>query len=304
MTRQTQLNRIRAGLGIMVILVLLMPAISAESHFSKESGDRYHVRLMRVRFDAGNAGSALFKPDEIIVPLSDREIWGLEDQIISLREALGADEIEPIPGLIVAGGLTPRGQPHSFMTALGNSLVELSIHAERVSDGWHRIQLAAVEESGEEILDTSLLVRPSGTVAVLAPLLLEGEALILGVTPMAPGAPFTDSIHKIGEGGVTPPQIIAGSRVQPAYPAEAKKNLRSGKVILESVIRRDGVPDRIVVLRMPEGGERLAGNAVEAFSQWRYEPALLNGTPVDVLLHIVINYQFEQGKRGKQPDRR
>jgi protein TonB len=33
-------------------------------------------------------------------------------------------------------------------------------------------------------------------------------------------------------------------------------------------------------------------NAVEAVSQWKYKPTLLNGKPVRVVTSITVNYQF------------
>ncbi len=281
------------------LAVTMAPGAGAESDSSLagstapgRAGDNYHVRLMRIRFGGGRAGSALFKPEELVVPLSEWEFWGQAAQIESLREALGATEIEPVPGLIVAEGATALGQPHRFRTALGETLLDFSFLAERQPDGWHRVRIGAVDESGEEILDAGLLVQRTETVAVVAPLPGDAEALVIGVTPMVTRSRAATGIKRPGGHGITDPVLIQESKVMPVYPDTAKNEQFTGKVVLEAVIRTDGVPDGIVVLQMPEGGEHLAGAAVEAISQWRYEPATIHGKPVPVYFTLVVEFKL------------
>jgi TonB family protein len=297
-----------ASPAILLLLFLSFPPLAGETAPAESAGrdsslagsgppasagNNYHVRLMRVRFDGGRAGSALFKPEELVVPLSEWESWGLAEQIESLREALGAIEIEPVPGLVVAEGATPLGQPHRFRTALGETLVDFSFLAERLPDGWHRVRLGAEDESGEEILDASLLVQHTETVAVVGPLSDDVEALVIGVTPMVNRSRAATGIKRIGGNGMTDPVLIPGSQVMPVYPDAAQNERFTGKVVLEAVIRADGIPDGIVVLQMPVGGEHLAGAAVEAISQWRYEPATIHGEPVPVYYTLVANFQLK-----------
>jgi TonB family protein len=46
------------------------------------------------------------------------------------------------------------------------------------------------------------------------------------------------------------------------------------------VIRQDGHVDSVALIRRLD--ERLDRSAVEALSKWQFEPALRNGSPVDV----------------------
>lgn len=278
------------SLGSLPLITGIDVLMAGERIELSSEGQSYHIRLMRVRSGVNGAGSALFKPDDFVVPLTEQESWGSSSQIESLRRALGAEEIETIPGLVVAGGPTPAGEPHRFRTALGEHLVEISVLAASRPDGWHRLRLSAVDETGKEILDAALLVEREGTVAVVAPLNDGGEALIVGVTPMESLPGLGIRIEELEKEGLTKPVVIEETRVMPIYPEMARREHFSGKVVIEAVIRTDGVPDALTVLEMPEGGEHLAGSAVEAISQWRYEPAVLKGRPVPVYFTIKVQY--------------
>ena len=221
-------------------------------------------------------------------------VLGRPEQIESLRAALGASDVESIPGLVVDGGPTAEGEPHWFRTALGPNLVEISFLAEELPDGWHRVLLGAWGERSVELLDAGLLVRDGATVALVTPSGSDGEAMIIGITPLGLGAESVAAgIRQGGRDGVTYPALVESSKAMPAYPEEARQQQLSGNVILEIVVRRDGVPDGIRVLRMPAGGEWLAGSAVEAVSQWRYEPATLDGVPVDTYFTVVIGFVLQ-----------
>jgi TonB family protein len=69
------------------------------------------------------------------------------------------------------------------------------------------------------------------------------------------------------------------NRVQPVYPEEAKTKHIKGTVRLHTVTDVDGAIKEISVV---SGDAILAKAAVEAVRQWRYQPVLLNGNPVEV----------------------
>jgi len=304
--------RTYARLGTLVLLLLVIPVrqpcgIAAPEREGGAPGEKpalhalvaldlsgtrlYHLRFLRARLDGGIAGSALFSTPETIVPLSAREFWGRADQTEALREALGAMEIEPMPGVVVRSGASAEGGSHHFRTALGEEVVDVSFRAEVLELGWSRILLRAATDQGEELLDAALRVFDEGTVALVVPLSSAPEdALVIGVTPLKQGMePNLGKMIFYCDGAeVTCPRLL--SKVDPVYPGSAKKEKVSGKVILMAVIRTDGVPDGLVVLEMPEGGEWLAGTAVEAISKWRYEPARRDGVPVDSYFTIIVEF--------------
>lgn len=75
-------------------------------------------------------------------------------------------------------------------------------------------------------------------------------------------------------------QPMATRKVDPAYPMQLMRENVHGTVIVYAVIHADGSVGNVRVLRGAD--ERLDRFATEAVSQWKFEPASKNGTPVDV----------------------
>jgi TonB family protein len=75
--------------------------------------------------------------------------------------------------------------------------------------------------------------------------------------------------------------------VEPEYPQTARDAGVQGVVILELVIGTDGAVSNARVLRsIPQ----LDQAALDAVRQWRYEPTLLNGVPVPVIMTATVNF--------------
>ncbi|HMD09212.1 MAG TPA: M56 family metallopeptidase [Candidatus Acidoferrum sp.] len=81
------------------------------------------------------------------------------------------------------------------------------------------------------------------------------------------------------------------TRVQPVYPESARSAGISGTVVLHAVIGMDGKPLSLRV-KNSQIDPDLARSAVEAVSQWRYSPTLLNGEPIEVDTIITVNYSL------------
>jgi TonB family protein len=74
----------------------------------------------------------------------------------------------------------------------------------------------------------------------------------------------------------------------PVMPDVARQAGITGVVILEITIAPDGsVRDARVLRSIP----LLDKAAIDTVRQWRYEPTLLNGTPVPVILTVTVNFQ-------------
>ena len=82
------------------------------------------------------------------------------------------------------------------------------------------------------------------------------------------------------------------TKVQPVYPESARSAGISGTVVLHAVIGMDGKPLSLRVKNSQIDAD-LARSAVEAVSQWRYTPTLLNGEPIEVDTTITVNYSLE-----------
>ena len=88
-------------------------------------------------------------------------------------------------------------------------------------------------------------------------------------------------------GSVEAAKII--TKVQPIYPQSAKDAGTQGTVLLHAVVSKDGRPLSLQVLNSQVNPD-LARAAVEAVSQWRYQPTLLNGEPVEIDTTIQIKF--------------
>ena len=69
-------------------------------------------------------------------------------------------------------------------------------------------------------------------------------------------------------------------KVDPKYIADAVLERVEGTVRLSAVIRKDGRVDSVELLKHLD--DRLDKSAEEALAKWQFEPALRDGTPVDV----------------------
>jgi len=99
----------------------------------------------------------------------------------------------------------------------------------------------------------------------------------------------SDNSVSVG-GNVQAAKII--TKVQPVYPDSAKSAGVQGTVVLHTVIGMDGKPLSLRVMNSQIDPD-LARSAVEAVSQWRYTPTLLNGEPIEVDTTITVNYSLE-----------
>jgi protein TonB len=77
--------------------------------------------------------------------------------------------------------------------------------------------------------------------------------------------------------------------VRPEYPASTREAGLEGLVPLEAVIGRDGTVSSLRVLSAKVHSD-LAAAAMHAVRQWRFEPTLLNGVPVDVVMTVTVEF--------------
>ena len=78
--------------------------------------------------------------------------------------------------------------------------------------------------------------------------------------------------------------------VQPEYPRMARLRRIQGIVTLEVTVDREGNVSNVAVLRSVDG---LDEAAVEAVRQWRYEPTIINGRPVSVVVTDTVRFQHQ-----------
>jgi TonB family protein len=81
------------------------------------------------------------------------------------------------------------------------------------------------------------------------------------------------------------------TEVDPVYPEEAKKAGIQGSVILDAIVGKDGAPEHLAV---QTGPKELQQSALDAVRQWRWEPFLLNGDPIEVETTVTVVYKLDK----------
>jgi protein TonB len=107
---------------------------------------------------------------------------------------------------------------------------------------------------------------------------------IVGGLPDAPPPPPKTEPVRVG-GDIRPPNKI--KNVDPVYPDIAKQARVQGIVILEAIIDPSGNVTNVRVLRSIP---LLDQSALDAVKQWKYEPTLLNGVPVPIVMTVTVNF--------------
>lgn len=115
--------------------------------------------------------------------------------------------------------------------------------------------------------------------------------------PVAPPPLPAGAALRVG-GDVHAPRKV--KNVSPVYPADARASGIQGLVILETVIDTEGnVVDPKILRSVPQ----LDQAALDAVSQWKYEPTLLNGLPISVIMTVTVNFSLAatDGAQGAAP---
>jgi len=142
----------------------------------------------------------------------------------------------------------------------------------------------SLESRLRAVLDKST-PRATVTPRYRAALLILAALLI----PAISGLKAQDSqIHKMGEPGLTAPQVLF--KVEPKYTEEAREAKIQGTVLLSLVVNSDGTPSEVTVVRGLDSG--LDVNALAALTQWRFKPGTKDGQPVAVAAQVEVNFQL------------
>ncbi|MCU0302655.1 MAG: energy transducer TonB [Thermoanaerobaculales bacterium] len=88
---------------------------------------------------------------------------------------------------------------------------------------------------------------------------------------------------------VDPPVVL--DRVEPRYTEPARRTGIQGVVVLDLLIGTSGAVESISVLkRLPLG---LTESAVDAVTQWRFEPCVYDGHPVSVRYVLTVRFTLD-----------
>ena len=108
-----------------------------------------------------------------------------------------------------------------------------------------------------------------------------GNSFSRGLPPPPPSPPqHAPRISHMMEGNLI-------YQVQPTYPPAARAARIQGPVVIKAVISRDGAIENLKVI---SGHPFLVKAALDAVSQWRYRPYILNGEAVEVETQVTVNF--------------
>jgi D-alanyl-D-alanine endopeptidase (penicillin-binding protein 7) len=169
-----------------------------------------------------------------------------------------------------------------------------------------------------ERVDLLLKEVPMSRVRTLAHVALAAVAVVLVTSWAASAVPLQSAKATAPAGKVAIQDAVTAPaepklvhKVDPAYPAEAKKEGIQGLFVIDIVIGKDGaIKDARVAVSAPtmerlkeleakkgtpaalEGDARLAAAALDAVKQWRYEPILMGGKPVEFKATVTVNFKL------------
>jgi TonB family protein len=108
-------------------------------------------------------------------------------------------------------------------------------------------------------------------------------------TPRPHAPPLLPRRIRVG-GVVMAAKLI--SQVKPVYPQSAREAGIEGTVRLQGIIGPEG---SFITLRVVSSNDAdLGGAALEAVRQWRYQPTMLNGQPIEVQTEIEVDFRLFQ----------
>jgi TonB family protein len=180
---------------------------------------------------------------------------------------------KPAPGM--SSGRSEKSRaPSIVQPAAGRESIDLrSVNASGISGTPDTIEVRAPKGKAAE---SPSAPDPPPSVNLSASANPEALARLSSVPAQMPVAP------RISQGVV---EATLNHRVEPIYPTQARNQRIQGKVTLSATISADGSVRQVAIVN---GSPVLAEAARTAVRQWRYNPAKLNGTPIEVQKEIIV----------------
>lgn len=192
---------------------------------------------------------------------------------------------------LAASPSSSRAAPRTASPALSDALTAPPAVPDKIAYVNDAINVASLES-----LDLGPLTGPAGfrgssnAIGMLIP----AAPPVVAALPRPPDPPTPPPAPRIQR--VEPTRVastLQASRlvwkVDPDYPYLAKRAHIEGTVVLEARITQAGTIDS---LRIVSGNPLFIQSVVEAVKQWRYQPTLLNGDPVDVITTVTVNFKL------------
>ena len=103
------------------------------------------------------------------------------------------------------------------------------------------------------------------------------------------GASTPQGPHRVRVGGnLIPAKLVY--KIDPEYPQDTQSRGVQGDVVLRAVISVQGRVLSLTSISAPD--QQLVDAAMKAVREWRYQPSLLNGEPVETVTTITVNFEL------------
>ncbi len=193
-------------------------------------------------------------------------------------------------GISISGG-SPK--PNANSSGLGKSALKLNLP--KTQTGLKRPDPNAADDPPERVGPPNFAALPPGA----KPELLFNSRRVYSMNINMPNlnsatgswiVHFSElhlggGAHRLGE--VNAP--VALHKVDPKYPQTMVEDHVEGEVILYGVIRQNGTVDSVQLVRGID--PQLDAYAIEAFAQWKFQPATKDGQPVDLEAIVYIPFR-------------
>jgi len=242
--------------------LLAEPSTAAKEPVQPELGKWWKnsemVKALQLSEDQVNRIEQTFLRHRLALANLYTELRKRESELKTLMEADPIDE----PGVLSQTDLVATSRA---ALEKANAAMMLEIRKDLKKEQWEKLQ---------EIRE----LRASGLAAPIPPV----------------GTPSLDTqsgekIYRVGIDPISTP--ICLYRPMPQYTQEARDAKIEGLILLQGVVRKNGRLDSVKVLSGL--GYGLDESAVDTVvEEWRFEPAKLNGQPVDVQANIEISFRL------------
>ena len=230
-------------------------------------------RLQLLLLTAGNNPAYLEQPWFVLIEAGDEDVPTPAAPVDVSRKSKPTVEVAatgtsiPVP---VAGAA-----PSLATSAVEKSVVPLKAQPM----GMKPIELASTSPVPVPVAAVAVQPLVSKETTPLAP------TASTTITP-APAVPPAPVIAGASNRAYIPAQVVRRTRVN--YPAGAAAQRIEGTVEVIAVVRTDG---RVKDIKIVKGNPLLVGAAIISVKDWLYEPAYLQGKPVESEVSVTLNFR-------------
>ena len=236
-------------------------------------------------------------------PLSRRAAIAVAATVVAVLLPLSAIHAQGAVGTLVGTVSDPSGArvPQCRVTATG---LDGNNQETAVSDAAGEYRFVSIP-SGHYTLEfgapgfarakTQAMLDAGATARVDAHLeigTVSENVVIRGQRPSAAAAPRTAATPRPMRIGGMVTQVKLIHQTHPVYPPDLQQLGVEGTVVMSAIISKTGTVLHPTIRNTVD--PRFAAAAMEAVQQWVYQPALLNGEPVETITTITLEFQLGQ----------